>query len=877
MLGQTIGHFKILEKIGEGGMGIVYKAKDTKLDREIALKFLPAATLSSKAEKDRFIREARAAAALNHPNIAHIYAIEEVDNQMFIAMEYIDGDNLHDMIASTGGSPLSLTKAIDYTIQIAQGLKAAHDKNIVHRDVKSANMMLTQKGSVKIMDFGLAKLSNKSLLTQQGTTLGTISYMSPEQASGKSVDHRSDIWSLGVILYEMLSGKLPFSGDYEQAVIYNILNTEPEPLTAIRSGLPLAIDGIIAKCLAKDPQMRYQHVDEIPADLKSLQENNSGVSRVVVPAATPSSQPSVKRSFKFGWPWQLAAALFLITLSTLFTYALIAEPADQSHPSYRFEIALNGWLEASPAAISPDGKSCAYAAIDDEGVRHLFISRFDMFQITSVTSGENVISPFFSPDGKWIGYFNGRSLKKIPVSGGSPIILCEARGFGTAHWADRGSIVFSTGRGIISVNSEGGSTDTLVSMDENSMEVEFRNPYVLPGRNVILYTARVEQGWRTMAIDLETGIKKDLIEKGLAARYVPTGHLVYQDWNEESLLAVPFDIDRLEILGPPKRVIDQVRYIRAGTCDYHFSDNGSLIYTTLGARLNGGEVCWVDKEGIIYTIPDLQGQYVQPRFSPDGKKLVLRKIGTHCQLWLYDIERGTLSLLTMEGDNHDPLWTADGRYIAFHRAEYGTTSLFWQRADGSQNAQLLAKSNGFNPQLSSFGNKSLLVFNEDTPNTGTDVMLLSMDGKKTITPLLQEKYNESRACVSPNGRWLAYTSDESGDDEVYLRPFQGSGPKILVSKGGGTDALWAPDGKSLYYRVKNKMMRVPVTYQPEFSIDVPEELFEDNFYSGQSHNFDISPDGKRFVMIYNKLNTANVQNYRLVLNWFDELQRLAEN
>jgi serine/threonine protein kinase len=877
MIGKTLGHFKVLEKIGEGGMGVVYKAEDTKLHREVALKFLPTATLSSQNEKDRFLREAQAAAALNHPNIAHIYAIDEVNGQMFIAMEYIEGENLHEIVNSDNGTLLPMATAVDYAIQIAQGLKAAHDKEIVHRDVKSANMMVTKKGAVKIMDFGLAKLSNKSLLTHEGTTLGTVAYMSPEQAAGSSVDHRSDIWSLGVILYEIMSGKLPFTGDYEQAVIYNIINSEPEPLTAVRSGLPMAMDGIIAKCLSKDPEMRYQHVDEIPADLKAALEMKTTASRIVVPQEKPTIQPVKKKGLGIGWQVQLILLMVLIILSAFLTYVLVSDSGEAESESYRFEITLNGRSGASATAISPDGKSCAYSGTDQDGIIHLYQTRFDRFETKSITSGENIISPFFSPDGNWIGYFNGRALKIVSVSGGTPILLCEARGYGTAHWAIDNEIVYSTGRGIVKVNSAGGVTDTLLSLDLQGKEVEYRNPHLLPDRNAILYTVRVEQGWRTDVLDLDTGKKKGLVVRGISSTYSPTGHLIYQDWNEDALFVVPFDIDQLEITGPPQRVVEQVRYIRFGASDYNFSQNGSLIYSTLGSSI-GGEVCWVDKAGVITMISDLKGKYIQPRISPDGKKMVLRKIGTHCQLWLYDIERGTISLLTMEGDNHDPLWTPDSRHIAYFRAEYGTTSIFWQRADGSGGAELLAKSTGFNPRLSSLnGDKPQLLFSEDNPITGSDVFTLSLDNNNTITPILKERYNETNAALSPNGRWLIYTSDESGQEDVYLRPFPDPGAKILVSKGGGRNAIWAPDGKSIYYKVKNKMMRIPVKYEPEFTIGAPEELFEGDFYLSGLQNYDISNDGERFVMIYDKREDTSAQNYRIVLNWFEELKQLTVN
>jgi len=536
---------------------------------------------------------------------------------------------------------------------------------------------------------------------------------------------------------------------------------------------------------------------------------------------------------------------------------------------------MTGTSLESAIAVAPDGRSCAYIGTDQQGRKHLYLSRFDRFERFSLASDENFINPFFSPDGNWIGYFNSQSIKKVAVSGGTPIVLGEARGFGTAHWLEDNEIVYSIGRGIFRLNSTNGVLDTLLSVDVNSKEVEYRNPFVLPGGQVILYSVRVEQGWRTDLINLETGKKKELIDKGISARYIPLGYLAYQDWNEEALFVVPFDLDELNISGTPQRIIDQARYIRFGATDYSFSSNGVLIYSQLGSS-NGGEVCWVDKSGKVSMITDLQGQYVQPRISPDGKKLVLRKIGVHCQLWLYDIERGTLALLTMEGDNHDPVWSPDGRYLTFHRAEYGLTTIFRQRADGSQGAELLAQSTGFSPRLTSLsGNGQILLFNEENPITGNDVLMLSTIDQKKIKSILNDKYNESSACLSPDGRWITYTSDESGREDVYLRAYPGKGPKILVSKGGGSSAKWAPDGKSIYYVTQNKMMRVPVSYEPGLTIATPEELFSGDFFLGGLHNYDISPDGEKFVMIYDKFENRNAQIYRIILNWFDELDQLA--
>jgi serine/threonine protein kinase len=268
MIGRTISHYKILEKLGGGGMGIVYKAQDLKLDRFVALKFLPTYLSTNELEKQRFIHEAKAASALDHPNICNIHEIDETeDGQLFIIMGYYDGETLKKRIESR---PLKIEEAIEIAIQVAEGLQKAHQKGIIHRDIKPANIFITEDGIVKILDFGLAKLAGQSKLTKASSTLGTIYYMSPEQTRGGDVDHRSDIWSFGVVLYEMLSGTLPFKGDYDQAIVYSIFNEEPESLKSMQPDIPNEIEIIINKALTKDREERYQQISEIEKELSDL-------------------------------------------------------------------------------------------------------------------------------------------------------------------------------------------------------------------------------------------------------------------------------------------------------------------------------------------------------------------------------------------------------------------------------------------------------------------------------------------------------------------------------------------------------------------------------------------------------------------------------
>ncbi|MCK4546379.1 MAG: serine/threonine-protein kinase [Candidatus Eisenbacteria sp.] len=420
MIGKTISHYKILEKLGEGGMGVVYKAEDTKLQRTVALKFLPPALTIDPDAKERFIYEARAASALDHQNICTIYEINEADEQTFIAMAHIQGQTLKEKIRS---GPLKLDEALDIGIQIAEGLREAHRKGIVHRDIKSANIMVTDDGQAKIMDFGLAKLTGRTNLTKEGTTLGTVGYMSPEQARGEAVDHRTDIWSLGILVYEMVTGRLPFRGDYEQAVVYSILNEEPEPMTALRTGVPMELERIVAKAMAKTPGERYQHVDEIPVDLRAIKMMPSGVSSsyssmINVSRASASRPTRWKRAI----PWALVVLLGIT--AGVACRRLWGRAPEGSSAVRRLTLRLPDteplWLslgfQEPSMALSPDGTELVYVAYRD-GARQLYLREMDQFDARPIPGTEDGRNPIFSPDGEWIAFFTGGKLKKISLSG----------------------------------------------------------------------------------------------------------------------------------------------------------------------------------------------------------------------------------------------------------------------------------------------------------------------------------------------------------------------------------------------------------------------------------------------------------------------------
>ena len=618
MIGKRIAHYEITEKLGEGGMGVVYKAEDTKLERTVALKFLSTHSLGGEDEIERFKREAKAAAALNHPNIAHIYAIDEEDGQIFIAMEYVEGQ---DLAGTIGKSPLPLEKAIDYAAQIAAGLQAAHEKGIVHRDIKSANVMVTDKGVVKIMDFGLAKLQGRSMMTQAGTTLGTIAYMSPEQTQGQKVDHRSDIWSLGVVLYEMVSGQLPFKGDYEQAVIYSILNEEPEPLTALRSGLPIALDGIIAKALAKDPAVRYQHVDELPADLKGLTGSGSSLSRVIR-ASVVIPPPDLKKTQKSSkLPWAIAALFLMIaaTFSTL--YFLRTFPARNT---MRFVIPPEDeFVNYSSMVISPDGRSLVISS-EFKGKILLWIRSLNNLETKPLAGTEGGKYPFWSPDSRYIAFFAGGKLKKVAATGGPSQILCDAPNPLGGSWSKFNVIIFSSGinQGLMKVSAFGGIPEILPSPQTKGSRFSLRWPIFLPdGKHFLYFLRSFDKGNSAIfAGTLDSPEVHKVLETNFNAIYSRKGYLLFV--RESAVMAQPFDAKKIELRGQPIPVAQGVGVrININLADFSASDAGILVYGP--GRISKRRLRWFDRQGKEKSTVGTKGDFWDVVLSPENDRLAV--------------------------------------------------------------------------------------------------------------------------------------------------------------------------------------------------------------------------------------------------------------
>jgi serine/threonine protein kinase/Tol biopolymer transport system component len=875
--GSTIaGKYKILEELGRGGMGVVYKAKDTKLKRTVALKFLsPELTRDSEA-KERFIHEAQAASALDHPNICTVHEIDEAEGQMFIAMAYIDGQSLRQ---KTEQGPLKLDEALNIAIQVAEGLHDAHENGIVHRDIKSSNIIVTAKDQAKIMDFGVAKLAGQTRFTRTGATMGTVAYMSPEQARGEKVNHRTDIWSLGVVLYEMIIGQLPYRGDHEQAVIYSILNEEPEPMTGMRTGVPMELERIVNKALTKDAAARYQHADDILVDLRLLRDNITAFLKSSTGKAPAISKPQPKR-WKQVLPWSIAALMTVIAVIALWKLEYLTSPPEGDIT--RFALAIpSGQRFASVTgpgiALSPDGTSLVYTGQGEE-TRQLYVRKMDQLTASPIPGTEGAYTPFFSPDGEWVGFFSGDKLKKVALKGGSPLTIFEVSGTHRgASWSQNEMIIFgeSTNTGLLQVPSSGGNPQTVTTPDVEKGVTGHRWPDILPGGRAALFTI-----WRGSLdsasiglANLETGEVKLLLEGGTCPHYTRTGHIIYAG-TDGSLLAVPFDIKRLEVAGSVISLLENTNVSSGGDADFTLSRSGSLVYLT-GSSYNQ-TIVMTDRQGNEQSLIEEEHGFQAPRFSPDGKRIAVNIYDRMTDdIWIYEFEHGPLTRLTFKGSNSCPSWTPDGKRVAFCSNRAGTYDLYWKQADGSSAAEplLTAELNQYETSFSPDG--KLLVYKDRHPDTKRNIWILYLEGEHKPQPFLQTSFNEFNPMLSPDGRWLAYTSDESGRNEIYVRTFpDASGGRWQVSTAGGTEPLWSRDGRELFFRSTNKIMSITIETEPMFKVGNINVLFEDVYKKSRlGTNYDIHPDNKRFVMIKMPLEIST--EMVVVLNWFEELQRLA--
>jgi Tol biopolymer transport system component/predicted Ser/Thr protein kinase len=933
MIGQTISHYKILEKLGEGGMGVVYKAHDTKLDRTVALKFLPQSMAASEADRARFLQEARAAASLDNANICTIYGIEEyrphdtapdTGAQLFIAMAYVEGATLREKLPA-----LTQKQAIDIAIQVADGLAAAHEKGVVHRDIKPENIMLRKDGVAQIMDFGLAKLRESSSkinrLTKQGSTVGTAGYMSPEQVQGMDADHRSDIFSFGVLLYELLTGQLPFRGVHETALAYEIVNVDPAPMSSVNAGIDPNLDAIVLECLEKEVNERAQSIKQVAVDLKRYKRESSrqrvsritaarpamqpgsapsgmapaGGSRVATgyhPAGVPSGigeNPSGVAAFPAAGGKKLYQALAAIGALLAMTFLFLWSPWKATTPSptgvVRATIALEKGYElnlnwnGSPVDISPDGKMIAYSGFSrDSGRTGIFLRSLDKFETRLIP---DVLSSTvkFSPDGKWIYFIWGGSLSKVSIEGGGAVRVTGAENPRGIAWGPDGSLYLAAGQvgGVVKISPSGDSVETVTKPDNAQGEVSHRFPSILPGGKAMLLTVKYKttatfDDAAIVAVNMETGEKKTLIKGGSHASYVPTGHIVYVRGG--SLYAVPFDAATMSVTGPTRELFPGGMLLEeSGTASYGFSNNGTLVYAPGGpAPSTMYTVDWLSLDGKTTPLVTSPASYGSLSLSPDRTKLALTINAANNDVWTYNIARPTMQRLTFGGGNHgDPIWTPDGNRVAYWAEKDGEVGIYWRTWNGAGKEEKLLEEKGMKLFTACFSpdGKTMLFYRVE--DNKSDVWALSMDTLGTPWPVVQTPFDEINVTISPDGRWLAYGSTETGKPETYVVPFPGGEGKWQI--GGAVECYWNRDGSELYYLDSQGILyAVPIRSGASFDPGTPRRIADYGGIKIKITGVSFDPAGMRWAVIRELPGVSAPTTINLVTGWFDELHAMGD-
>jgi serine/threonine-protein kinase len=888
--GTRLGPYEIASLIGAGGMGAVYRARDTRLDRTVAVKVLLAHLAGRTDLRERFEREARTIANLNHPHICVLYDVGRQDGVDYLVMEYLDGEPLSQRLRK---GPLPLEDVLLYAAQIADALDKAHAIGVTHRDLKPGNIMLTKSGT-KLLDFGLAKLKQDAtrppvpvsqlptltnLPTAHGTVVGTLQYMAPEQLEGREVDARTDIFAFGAVVYEMATGKRAFEGASQASLISAILSSHPPSLSSLQPMTPAPLDRVVRKCLAKEPEKRWQTASDLSDELKWIAQGGSETSRPVIPEAGPAKTP---------WRWAAVSALVVVVALIAGIAAWLRRPAPAAPQQVsRFSISLaeGERLAASDfpqpgVVISPDGNNLVYAGSRGGATPQLYLRGIGSLDAKPISGTEGASNPFFSPDGRWIAFFMGSALKKVPLAGGVPETVAAVSGvsqpFG-ATWGPDDTILFSSvfDPRLLRVSAAGGTPSSVTTLDSKNGELQHSWPSFLPGGTSVLYAITTASGSRLVLRDLATGEQRNLGPVGERPTYVPSGHLLYNQ--EGTLMAVPFDPGRQQVIGSPVAVQEGVW--RCGPCNggaqYSVSEGGTLAYIP-GPASSSGErlMVWVGQDGKEEPLPAPARVYNALRISPDGRSIVATATtpNGNGEMFVYDITRQTQARLNPEGAN--PVWTADGQRVAFQLNSEGKVNLFWAPVDGSSPAERLATSDARQAAGSFSADGQLLAFTQSGSATGSDIWILRLSDRTTI-PFLQAPGDQGAPKLSPDGRWLAYVSDESGQREIYVQPYPGPGGKWQISVEGGVEPAWNPNGRELYYRSGDSMLASTITTLPAFAAEKPRVLWEGRYRraGGNIPLYDVSPDGRRFLML--KPNDPPATQFNVVLNWFEELKQKA--
>jgi serine/threonine-protein kinase len=897
--GTQIGPYEVVGHIGAGGMGEVYRARDTRLKRDVALKVLPAAAVSDPDRRSRFEREALVLASLNHPAVAQIFGVEPHGGSFVIVMELVEGVTLAERLAS---GPLPLDEALPIARQICDGLEAAHERGIIHRDLKPANIKLRPDATIKVLDFGLARaLTDESAIdaassptvlgarTEMGIILGTAAYMSPEQARGRTVDRRADIWAFGCVLFEMLTGTQAFAGESTTDILAAVVQQEPD-WSRVPAHVPARVTELLRRCLQKQPKDRLRDIGDARFELDqagaALRDRSSQVSTIAPPPATASARAggaAVRAA------WFAAGALVAAALLQLPQFKPSTQ--DIQAPPLRLTVALPpdttvALGRGSSVALSPDGRDVVYAGRVGERVQ-LYRRRLDGFDSHAIPGTDNASHPFFSPDGRWVGFFADGRVRKVSLDGGAPVVVTEARTPRGEAWGADDTIYVSPSNnvGIGRVSAQGGTLEPVTTLLEG--ELSHRWPRLLPGGSVLLFTLWNDTGWepsRILAQRLASGERTTVVERGGGyPRYLRDGregrgYLIYA--RSEGLMAAPFDEATLSLTGQAVPIVDEVITNLSGGAHFDISPTGTLAYLPGTIAESDRDLAWVTLDGnleIVRRVPRM-GRYFT--LSPDATRVLRSNTIGDRDIWVEHLTSNTSTRLTSSTDNFNPIWSKDGRWAVFTRgAPIG--NLYRRRIDQSGFDERLTTSLHDHVPNSVSPDGVWLTYVENHPGTSTDIWVMRFPGDgragepgpapAEARPFLQTRSSEGSSVFSPDGRWLAYQSNETGRFEIYVRSFPDGAQMLQVSTEGGIEPQWSPRGDTLFFRGTNgQMMGAAVTTTPAFRLDTPRRLFD---ATGYENFFGVSADGRRLLMMPLINTERSATQIRLIVNFLSELRQ----
>ena len=874
LTGRRLGVYQILDLLGAGGMGEVYRARDTRLGRDVAVKVLPRLFSADPERLTRFEREARLLASLNHPHIAAIYGVEETSGIHALVLELVEGPTLAERLQR---GPLPMGEAMRIARQIADALEAAHERGVVHRDLKPQNIKVKPDGTVKVLDFGLAKAAMAATnsdasptsagpidATREGAILGTTRYMSPEQSRGHAVDKRTDIWAFGCVFFEMLTGRPSFAGETISDTLAAVLKQEPD-WEALPADTRPGIRSLLRRCLRKDPVDRLHDIADARIEIQEA---------IAEPAVVTSTGPQPRAG---RWtrvtPWLVAAGS--VALAVLVVLQGSRRTGSFASSVARLDLDLPPGVELvtvyPPAVVlSPDGTRVAFVGVF-RGLRQLYTRRLDQFETLPIRGTENANAVFMSPDGRSLGLITADlALKKVSLADGLVTTIEHDAEFSAgAAWGADDRITFVRAGALWQVSASGGPAKQLTTLDSGKRELLHAWPSIIAQGRILLFasiTGSSRGASHIEALSLATGQRRVIVESGTFPLYAPSGHLVF--FRDGALLGAPFDVDRLEVTGPVVRVLENLAV--GTTMDAPLaalSNTGSLTYAPSDAGTT--RLVWVSREGVEQPITDTPRRYQYPRLSSDGRRTVVAADG---DLWIQDVTRATFSRLTSEQTvgNAFPVWTPDGTRVVFRTL----TGMYWTAADGSGHPEAIAGSLSGDLPCAVSPDGDTLAFMRQNAQASRDIYVLSLHGHSPPRPVVNTAAYEGGAQFSPNGHWMVYASDESGQMQVYVRPFPGPDRRWPVSTQGGTQPLWSRDGKEIFYRVGNRMMVVDLSAGVDLTLSQPRQVFEQRyvFQNISVANYDVSSNGQRFVMIKDEAGSGRLN---VVLNWTEELKRLT--